>query len=71
MTEFLNMKDVATLLKLHPITIQRYCNQGKLTYYQVGARKRFKQEDVDKFLEENKHDATGPKNNTNNPFNVD
>ena len=68
MKEFLNMKEVAELLKVHPVTINRYCNQGKLTYYQVGARKRFVQEDIDNFIQGAKRHAKPE--NSENPFDV-
>jgi len=65
MTEFLTMKEVAKRLKVHPVTVNRYCKQGKLTYYQVGCRKRFLEEDVNKYLEGAKCHA---KENSEHPF---
>lgn len=65
MNEFLNMKEVAERLNVHPVTINRYCKQNKLTYYQVGARKRFKKEDIDKFIEGAKRHANKDPFDTN------
>jgi len=65
MSDFLNMKETADRLGVHPITINRYCKAGRITYYQVGARKRFKPEDVQNFIEGAKHDAA---ETSKNPF---
>jgi len=67
MKEFLMMKEVAEMLSVHPVTVNRYCNQGLLAYYQVGARKRFVKEDVENFIKGAKRDAT---ENSKNPFNT-
>ena len=69
MTEkkFLTMKEVADMLGVHPVTINRYCNQNKLTYYQVGSRKRFLLEDVEIYIEGAKCHAT---ENSEDPFNA-
>lgn len=48
--ELLNIKEAAEYIGVHAITVARYCKQGKLTYYLFGQRKRFKKEDLDKFL---------------------
>ena len=68
MKEFLMMKEVAEMLSVHPVTVNRYCKQGILTYYQVGQRKRFVKEDVENFIKGAKRDGT---ENSNNPFNTD
>jgi len=67
MREFLTMKEVADILGVHPVTINRYCKQNKLTYYQVGCRKRFLREDIENFIEGVKCHAT---ENSKNPFNT-
>ena len=67
MRDFLTVKEVADILGVHPISVNRYCKQNKLTYYQVGCRKRFTREDVDKYITEAKRHA---KNSNEDPFNV-
>lgn len=67
--EFLNIKEVAAILKVHPATVNRYCNAGSLSYYKIGSRKRFKKEDIDKYLEGGRCDATGA-DSSKNPFNA-
>ncbi len=62
MKDFLNMRQTAEMLGVHPVTINRYCKQGRITFYQVGSRKRFLKEDIEKFIrgairEANKSDA--------------
>jgi len=46
--------DVAQLLRLHPNTVRRWCEQGLLKSYRISRRgdRRFRREDVDAFLKE-------------------
>jgi len=67
MNEFLNIKQVAELLGVCTVTVTRYCKAGILTYYQIGSRKRFKQEDIDNYLEGGKSHA---KDASENPFDI-
>ena len=66
MKDFLNMRQTAELLGVHPVTINRYCKLGKLTYYQVGSRKRFLKEDIEKFIK----GAVRHASDSENPFNA-
>ncbi len=48
--------DVAYLLGVHVNTVRRWSNQGILRGYRISSRgdRRFKREDIDKFLQESK-----------------
>ena len=50
----LTTRDVAHLLGLHYNTVRRWSKRGILKSYRIGARgdRRFKREDIDRFLEE-------------------
>jgi len=52
----LKVDDVARLLRLHPNTVRRWSNQGILKSCRINPRgdRRFKREDVDVFLNEEK-----------------
>lgn len=43
-------KQVADYLQMHPMTIYRYINQGKLAAAKVGGRYRIKREAVEELL---------------------
>jgi excisionase family DNA binding protein len=45
-------KQVAEYLQLHPMTIYRYINQGKLVAAKIGGRYRIKKEHVEELLDE-------------------
>ncbi|MCD6568331.1 MAG: helix-turn-helix domain-containing protein [Dehalococcoidia bacterium] len=49
--------EVATLLNVHPNTVRQWSNKGLLHAYHLGTRqdRRFRQEDVDNFLNGNGH----------------
>ena len=51
--ELLTIGDVARLLSVHPNSVRRWANQGRLRVYRVGIRgdRRFNPEDVASFLE--------------------
>jgi len=69
MKEFLNLREAAEKLGVHSVTVNRYCQDGKLTYYQVGSRKRFLLEDINNFLEGARRHAKA--NESENPFSID
>jgi|PlaIllAssembly_1097288.scaffolds.fasta_scaffold2300639_2 excisionase family DNA binding protein len=49
--EFYTVEEVSGLLRVQPLTIYRWVKSGKLKGYSLGRRLRFKQEDIDVFLE--------------------
>jgi len=65
MADFLTLKETAKKLGVHTATVSRYCDQGRITFYQVGERKKFKLEDIDNYIQGVKCDAT---DTSENPF---
>jgi len=54
MDEMLTVREVARLLHIHPNTLRRWSNNGRITAYRITDRgdRRFKREDVARFLAE-------------------
>jgi len=54
----LTISEVARLLNVHINTVRRWSNQGALKSYRIGSRgdRRFRQEDIDRFLEQGNKD---------------
>lgn len=52
----LSIRDVAYLLDIHRNTVRLWSNRGVLKSYRIGPRhdRRFRREDIDRFLEEGK-----------------
>ena len=48
--EVMTPKQVANYLQLHPITIYRYINEGRIAAAKIGGRYRIKREAVERFL---------------------
>ena len=53
--EILTLKEVAEYLKLAEKTAYRLAAEGKLPGFKVGGSWRFKQEDIQSWIEENKN----------------
>ena len=51
--EILTIREVADLLKLHPKTVNKLANSGKLPGYRIGRQWRFRKSEVLKLLEKN------------------
>jgi len=52
--QILTLKEVAQYLKLAEKTAYRLAGEGKLPGFKVGGSWRFKSEDIEKWIEENK-----------------
>jgi excisionase family DNA binding protein len=54
MGDMLTVREVARLLHVHPNTLRRWSNSGRITAYRITARgdRRFRREDVARFLAE-------------------
>lgn len=54
LSEYLTLKEVASLLKVHENTLRNWDREGRLKAIRVGGRniRRWKKEDVIKFIED-------------------
>lgn len=54
MSNMLTVREVARLLHVHPNTLRRWSNQGKIRAYRITPRgdRRFKREEIVRFLAE-------------------
>lgn len=62
MSNMLTLREVARLLHVHPNTLRRWSNDGRIKAYRITARgdRRFKREEVARFLAElNEHRDNG------------
>ena len=52
MDAMLTVSEVAQLLHIHPNTLRRWCNEGRLNAFRITSRgdRRFKKQDIDRFL---------------------
>jgi excisionase family DNA binding protein len=53
MDNMLTIREVADLLHIHPNTLRRWCDSGRIRAYRITTRgdRRFKREDIAQFLE--------------------
>ena len=64
MGNMLTVKEVAQLLHIHPNTLRRWSNKGRIRAYRITPRgdRRFRREEIVRFLAElNAQEATGEK----------
>ena len=52
MEEYMLLKEIAPLLKVHIMTIRRWVHKGKLPAYRFGKHYRVKKSEFEKFLNE-------------------
>jgi len=54
MSDMLTVREVARLLHVHPNTLRRWSNKGRIRAYRITPRgdRRFKREDIVRFLAE-------------------
>ena len=61
--KILTLKEVAEYLKLAEKTAYRLAAEGKLPGFKVGGSWRFKREDMETWIETNKHSIASQNNN--------
>lgn len=54
--QIMTVKDVASYLKLNERTVYRMATSAKIPAFKVGISWRFKREDIEKWIEEQKND---------------
>ena len=54
MDDMLTLREVAGLLHVHPNTLRRWTNKGRIRAYRISSRgdRRFKREEISRFLAE-------------------
>ena len=54
MDDMLTVREVARLLRVHPNTLRRWSNEGRIRAYRISPRgdRRFKREEIARFLAE-------------------
>ena len=50
MDEYISAKEIASLLKVHIVTVRRWIISGKLPAFLLGKDYRIKKDDFDKFM---------------------
>jgi excisionase family DNA binding protein len=58
----LTIKQVSELLNIHPNTLRRWCEEGRIPVLRVTTRgdRRFRREDVQRYLDELNGDSSQP-----------
>ncbi len=53
MDNMLTIREVSELLHIHPNTLRRWCDSGRIRSYRITSRgdRRFRREDITRFLE--------------------
>ncbi len=71
MENFFSVKQIAFILKVHPLTVRRYLREKKLSAVKIGGAVRVKEEDFLKFQKEYSAKDFNPlknKSQTEKPF---
>jgi excisionase family DNA binding protein len=61
--DILDADEVAKLLRLNEQTVKRLANRGELPGFKVGGRWRFKRQDIEDYIEEQKRRYIDKKDN--------
>lgn len=67
--EVLTVDEVARYLRVHPLTVQRWCRMGELPAAKIGRAYRIKKRDLDDWW--SKHCATGQLNRDSQAIGTD
>lgn len=51
---FMSVKEAAVYIGIKEDTLRKWVQQRRITFYRVGARPKFKQQDLDRFLDQHR-----------------
>jgi excisionase family DNA binding protein len=55
----MTVKEIAEYLDVHPMTIYKYVQDGKIPAFKIGASWRIRRESIKKWMDENEHKNQG------------
>ena len=57
--QVMTVKEIAEYLDVHPMTIYKYVQEGKMPAFKIGASWRIRRESIKKWMDENEHKNRG------------
>ncbi|MBU1912348.1 MAG: helix-turn-helix domain-containing protein [Candidatus Omnitrophica bacterium] len=55
----MTVKEIAEYLSVHPMTIYKYVQDGKIPAFKIGASWRIRRDSIKKWMDENEHKNQG------------
>lgn len=53
--QVMTVKEIAEYLDVHPMTIYKYVQEGKIPAFKIGASWRIRRDSIKKWMDENEH----------------
>jgi len=57
--QVMTVKEIAEYLGVHPMTIYKYVQHGKIPAFKIGASWRIRRDSIKKWMDENEHKNQG------------
>lgn len=57
--QVMTVKEIAEYLSVHPMTIYKYVQDGKIPAFKIGASWRIRRDSIKKWMDENEHKNQG------------
>jgi len=57
--QVMTVKEIAEYLDVHPMTIYKYVQEGKMPAFKIGASWRIRRDSIKKWMDENEHKNQG------------
>lgn len=57
--QVMTVKEIAEYLDVHPMTIYKYVQDGKIPAFKIGASWRIRRDSIRKWMDENEHKNQG------------